>query len=68
MENGAEYHNKDFGFDSNSLKVEPGGSFTQEIPLEFLDYKLTEGIYRIAKVFYNDSEKIIIAAEFEIKE
>lgn len=58
---------KDLGFNSINLTIDPGDSFAQEMPLEFLDYKLTEGIYRIPKAFDNGTEQFIIAAEFEIR-
>lgn len=39
------------------------------MPLEFLDYDLTAGTYRIVKTFYINEgvEEIALAAEFEIK-
>lgn len=39
------------------------------MPLEFLDYELTTGTYRIVKTFYinEGAEEIALAAELEIK-
>ncbi|WP_243300033.1 immunoglobulin-like domain-containing protein [Bacillus litorisediminis] len=59
---------KELGFNDIGLTIKPGESVEQRIPLEFLDYKLTEGLYRIPKSFNDESENFVIAAEFEIKE
>ncbi|ALS75803.1 hypothetical protein AUC31_11635 [Planococcus rifietoensis] len=46
-----------------------GENLEQEMPLEFLDYELTTGTYRIVKNYYINEgvEEIALAAEFEIK-
>ena len=51
------------------LGLGAGESLEQEMPLEFLDYDLTAGTYRIVKTFYINEgiEEIALAAEFEIK-
>lgn len=63
-------------FGDIGLSIEPGNVDEQEMPLEYLDYRLTEGTYRIPKTFHvnskteslEDAELIVLASEFEIEE
>lgn len=58
-----------FAFTEIGLGLVAGEKLEQEMPLEFLDYELTAGTYRIVKTFYinEGTEEIALAAEFEIK-
>lgn len=62
-------YREQFAFTDIGLGLEAGENLEQEMPLEFLDYDLTAGTYRIVKTFYIHErvEEIALAAEFEIK-
>lgn len=55
------------GFTDEALSLEPGDEITDEIPVNFLDYDITPGTYRIVKEFWADENRHAIAAEFEIR-
>lgn len=50
------------------LSMEPGSVHEQDMPLEFIEYPLTAGHYRITKSFWVDEEQLILAAEFTVVE
>lgn len=60
----------EFAFTDIGLGLGAEEKLEQKIPLEYLDYRLTPGTYRIVKTFYinEGAEEIVLAAEFEIKE
>ena len=62
-------YREQFAFTDIGLGLGAGENLEQEMPLEFLDYELTTGTYRIVKTFYinEGAEEIALAAEFEIK-
>lgn len=62
-------YREQFAFTDIGLGLGAGEKLEQEMPLEFLDYELTTGTYRIVKTFYinEGAEEIALAAEFEIK-
>lgn len=61
-------YQEQFAFTDIGLGLGTGEKLEQEMPLEFLDYELTAGTYRIVKTFYinEGTEEIALAAEFEI--
>lgn len=62
-------YREQFAFTDIGLGLGAGENLEQEMPLEFLDYELTTGTYRIVKTFYinEGAEEIALAAELEIK-
>ncbi|MGM0896526.1 MAG: immunoglobulin-like domain-containing protein [Bacillota bacterium] len=62
-------YREQFAFTDIGLGLGAGEKLEQEMPLEFLDYELTAGTYRIVKTFYinEGAEELALAAEFEIK-
>lgn len=62
-------YREQFAFTDIGLGLGAGENLEQEMPLEFLDYELTTGTYRIVKNFYINEgvEEVALAAEFEIK-
>ncbi|AXI09260.1 hypothetical protein CV093_10645 [Oceanobacillus sp. 143] len=59
---------RNLAFADISLGIEPNSDYEQAVPLEHLDYQLTEGNYRIIKVFNVNEDESVLGAEFEIKE
>lgn len=62
-------YREQFAFTDIGLGLGAGENLEREMPLEFLDYELTTGTYRIVKTFYinEGAEEIALAAELEIK-
>lgn len=61
------------GFNSIGLSLQSGGTNTEEISINRLDYELTPGLYRVVKSFdpsegndYNPENYVKVAAEFEL--
>lgn len=63
-------YKENFAFTDIGLGLGAKEHLEQEMPLEFLDYELTAGTYRIVKIFYinGGAEEVALAAEFEIEE
>lgn len=61
-------YSEQFAFTDIGLGLGAKEHLEQKMPLEFLDYELTAGTYRIVKNFYinEGAEEIALAAEFEI--
>ena len=59
-----------FAFTDDAQLVEPGGTAEKEMPLEYLNYELTPGTYRIVKPFriVGKDEEIVLGTQFEIEE
>lgn len=56
-------------FGDIGLGLEPGGNTEQEMPLEYLNYELSPGTYRIVKTFRvnEDINEVALATQFEIE-
>ncbi len=63
-------YSKQFAFTDIGLGLEAKEHLEQKMPLEFLDYELTAGTYRVVKTFYinEGKEEIALATEFKIKQ
>jgi len=59
-------YNDELEFSMEAFELEPGETFEQEINQENLDYKLTNGEYRIRKSIQIGTENIVIADRFKI--
>ena len=59
-----------FAFTDDAQLLEPGGTAEKEMPLEYLNYELTPGTYRIVKPFriVGKDEEIVLGSQFEIEE
>ena len=62
-------YREQFSFGDIGLGLEPGENTEQEMPLDYLNYDLSPGTYRIVKTFRVDEEfnEIILATQFEIE-
>ncbi|MDN7240672.1 hypothetical protein QWY14_02670 [Planococcus sp. N028] len=63
-------YREQFAFTDIGLGLKPSDTTEQEMPLEYLNYKLTPGTYRIVKTFHTDEvlNEIVLAAQFIIEE
>ena len=59
---------KNLEFADIGLGIEPNSDYEQAVPLEYLQYPLTEGNYRVIKAFSVNEGKFVLGVEFEIKE
>lgn len=69
--NGAWYqipYRDDFALADVTSAIEPYSNYEQEVHLEYLDYQLTEGNYRVVKAFNVTEGEYVLGAEFEMKE
>lgn len=59
-----------FAFTDDAQLLEPGGTAEKEMSLEYFDYELTPGTYRIVKPFriVDEDEEIVLGSQFEIEE
>lgn len=62
-------YREQFSFGDIGLGLEPGDNTEQEMPLEYLNYELSPGTYRIVKTFRIDEDinEIVLATQFEIE-
>lgn len=58
----------DHAFADVTSAIEPNSNYEQEVFLEYLDYQLTEGKYRVVKAFNVTEGEYVLGAEFEIEE
>lgn len=61
-------YNDDLDFSMEAFELNPGETFEQEIAIENLNYKITEGEYRVRKSVQVGTKYITIADEFKIKD
>ncbi|QCR32508.1 immunoglobulin-like domain-containing protein [Lysinibacillus sp. SGAir0095] len=59
---------KNLSFTDIGLGIEPNSEYEQAVPLEYLNYQITQGNYRIIKAFNINEGEVVLGAEFEIKE
>ncbi|MFC7687093.1 immunoglobulin-like domain-containing protein [Ureibacillus sp. GCM10028918] len=59
---------KNFTFADITLGTDSNSHYEQAVPLEHLDYQLTEGSYRIIKAFYVNEGESVLGAQFDLKE
>lgn len=58
----------DYAFADVTSAIEPYSNYEQEVHLEYLDYQLTVGNYRVVKAFNVTEGEYVLGAEFEMKE
>ncbi|MFS0671672.1 immunoglobulin-like domain-containing protein [Ornithinibacillus sp. 179-J 7C1 HS] len=71
LEDGIWYevpYQDNFTFTDEGLGLEPKATYEEELPLDFINYQLSLGTYRIIKKFWHDGEEVVLGSEFMLVE